>query len=90
MRVISQSELLRATKIDLQVLLREITASLPPLATASMTQSGSLRRSPTGRTANLNIVFPITTASPSFKVCRVMRRPFTNTPLVLLRSSMMV
>jgi len=35
MRVISKSELLRATKFELQVLLREITASLPHLAEGS-------------------------------------------------------
>jgi hypothetical protein len=35
MRVISQSELLRATKLELQVLLREITAILPRLAEGS-------------------------------------------------------
>lgn len=35
MRVISQSELLRATKFELQVLLREITARLPHLAEGS-------------------------------------------------------
>ncbi|MCK1546176.1 hypothetical protein IVB12_30615 [Bradyrhizobium sp. 179] len=35
MRVISQSELLRATKFELQVLLREITASLPALPEGS-------------------------------------------------------
>jgi hypothetical protein len=34
-RVISQSELLRATKFELQVLLRGITASLPYLAEGS-------------------------------------------------------
>ena len=33
--IISQSELLRATKFELQVLLREITASLPRLAEGS-------------------------------------------------------
>jgi hypothetical protein len=35
MRIVSQSELLRATKFELQVLLREITASLPHLAEGS-------------------------------------------------------
>ncbi len=35
MRFISQSELLRTTKFELQVLLREITASLPRLAEGS-------------------------------------------------------
>jgi hypothetical protein len=35
MGVISQSELLRATNFELQVLLREITASLPHLAEGS-------------------------------------------------------
>lgn len=35
MRVISQSELLRATKFELQILLREIAASLPALREGS-------------------------------------------------------
>lgn len=35
MRVISQSELLRATKFELQILLREITAMLPHLQEGS-------------------------------------------------------
>jgi hypothetical protein len=35
MRVISQSELLRATKFELQVLLREIAAKLPSLPEGS-------------------------------------------------------
>jgi hypothetical protein len=35
MRVISQSELLRATKFELQVMLREIAASLPALPEGS-------------------------------------------------------
>ena len=35
MRVISRSELLRATKLEPQVLLREITAILPRLAEGS-------------------------------------------------------
>ena len=43
-----------------------------------------------GRTANLNGVRPIVTASPSLSVWRVMRRLFTSTPLVLLRSSTIV
>src|SRR6185369_5718059 len=35
----------------------------------------------------LNSVLPTVSVSPSCRICRPTRRPFTSTPLVLLRSS---
>src|ERR1700730_5371618 len=51
---------------------------------------GCQRLSPLWRSANRNCARPMSTVSRSLSVWRVMRRPLTCTPLVLLRSSMMV